>query len=913
MHKLLTLLLIFYTFLSLSGQTKERDSILGVLEKYDDAYDFKSTLTLSKASQKDVVPQTATDSLYLASLIYYEANGISQSGNIPAMRKAYNSAITMCPNTDDGNVLKAITISSSCVIEHISGLNIIAYKKTEEALAILERVEKPVFFEILTSLNTVMAQNTLDFEEMEKHKTYLSKANNVFYAHENDYKTSAKMKFYISMLRFLKAKDGEEKDILKLLHKIKNIDDKASDPTYEFKLDLVQITIAEFYLQQFNNGNKFAAKKAYRILENVLNDKSSDRMTEYYKKYAWYIKNELLLAENKLELALISNTELISICKPKESRLRHNVYQRIKILLALGRYKEAQKELYEMVVLFHSGKDILNKDYLNFESSQKIEYVSIFLELSHAFETHISKKNTINETVLKLNKLALLQLTNSVENKLTTPKTRRLFDQIISNIIKSKKYGLGKVIPNSKLIELIENTNNTLNWQEFLQNRAYAELPFINNYKYEEVALRNQLVEVRKKKQDSTVLKLELQLEQLQQNFEEAHPGYSKFAFSDFKILDFQNEMQNDEVVLRYKNINDSLYTFVISKTDVNLVNLGLSNTISQSVKTYLSSISKRTDANALSKKLYNQLLPQDISVYNHINLIPDTYLFKLPFETLKSTSGNYLIEEKSVLYAPYLSLLQHNSVSNTNQDQTSLMIFTPTYNSVVAKSTEVVVRGNAYRLNGAKKESQLLADLFENTSFSNYSATKENFKQHAPDGQLLHLSMHANINADTPELSYLLFTEGNTDNKLYLEELYGMNLKADMAVLSACKTGVGELDLDKGIISLHRAFTQAGVPTTVSSLWSAPDNATQKIMVQFYKELKLGKTKAEALQQAKLNYLKTTDNAMLKAPFYWAGFVINGDNKAIMLPSSETNYLLWLGLGAGVIMLLIILYFRKK
>ena len=172
---------------------------------------------------------------------------------------------------------------------------------------------------------------------------------------------------------------------------------------------------------------------------------------------------------------------------------------------------------------------------------------------------------------------------------------------------------------------------------------------------------------------------------------------------------------------------------------------------------------------------------------------------------------------------------------------------------------------------------------------------------------------MHASLNSTTPELSHLIFTEGNTDNKLYLEELYGMNLKADMAVLSACNTGVGEFELDKGIISLHRAFTQAGVPTTVSSLWSAPDNATQKIMVQFYKELKLGKTKAEALQQAKLNYLKTTDNAMLKAPFYWAGFVINGDNKAIMLPSSETNYLLWLGLAAGAIVLLILLYFRKK
>jgi CHAT domain-containing protein len=140
------------------------------------------------------------------------------------------------------------------------------------------------------------------------------------------------------------------------------------------------------------------------------------------------------------------------------------------------------------------------------------------------------------------------------------------------------------------------------------------------------------------------------------------------------------------------------------------------------------------------------------------------------------------------------------------------------------------------------------------------------------------------------------------------------MNLQAEMAVLSACNTGVGNFELDKGVISLHRAFTQAGVPTTVSSLWEAPDDATQKIMVEFYKQLKSGKTKGRALQLAKINYLKTTKNKELKAPFYWAGFVINGNNNPVMVDNSTfntTNIVIFIAI--CILILLAIVFYKKQ
>jgi len=80
--------------------------------------------------------------------------------------------------------------------------------------------------------------------------------------------------------------------------------------------------------------------------------------------------------------------------------------------------------------------------------------------------------------------------------------------------------------------------------------------------------------------------------------------------------------------------------------------------------------------------------------------------------------------------------------------------------------------------------------------------------------------------------------------------------------------------------------------------------------MVKFYEELKAGKTKAKALQLAKLNYLETTENASLKAPFYWAGFIINGNNNAIVVPKSNINYIVWFLI---VLVILIWVTFNKN
>lgn len=121
----------------------------------------------------------------------------------------------------------------------------------------------------------------------------------------------------------------------------------------------------------------------------------------------------------------------------------------------------------------------------------------------------------------------------------------------------------------------------------------------------------------------------------------------------------------------------------------------------------------------------------------------------------------------------------------------------------------------------------------------------------------------------------------------MYISELYGLNFNAQLAVLSACNTGVGGFQDGGNLVSMHHAFTTAGIPATIASLWNAPDRSTKEIMIAFYKNLQQGHDKATALRQAKLSYLGNNKDENLQHPFYWAGFVLSGDQSPIQLDAN--------------------------
>lgn len=143
---------------------------------------------------------------------------------------------------------------------------------------------------------------------------------------------------------------------------------------------------------------------------------------------------------------------------------------------------------------------------------------------------------------------------------------------------------------------------------------------------------------------------------------------------------------------------------------------------------------------------------------------------------------------------------------------------------------------------------------------FSDTSATEKRFNEVAGNYRILHLSTHGKADDRVGDYSYLVFSpqkDAIENELLYCRDIYNLSLNADLVVLSACETGIGKLRRGEGIISLARAFAYAGAKSIVNSLWSVNDASTQELMVGFYKGLKKGDTKSQALAQAKRRFLE--------------------------------------------------------
>ncbi|HWZ42202.1 MAG TPA: tetratricopeptide repeat protein [Candidatus Saccharimonadales bacterium] len=148
---------------------------------------------------------------------------------------------------------------------------------------------------------------------------------------------------------------------------------------------------------------------------------------------------------------------------------------------------------------------------------------------------------------------------------------------------------------------------------------------------------------------------------------------------------------------------------------------------------------------------------------------------------------------------------------------------------------------------------------------------------------RVVHFATHGLLNSEHPELSGLVLSlvdaKGTAQNGfLGLEDVYNLNLSADLVVLSACETALGKEIQGEGLLGLTRGFMYAGASQVVASLWSVDDAATAELMRHFYRAMEQdGMGAAAALRRAQIEIRK---QERWRRPYYWAGFVIQGEWK---------------------------------
>lgn len=213
-----------------------------------------------------------------------------------------------------------------------------------------------------------------------------------------------------------------------------------------------------------------------------------------------------------------------------------------------------------------------------------------------------------------------------------------------------------------------------------------------------------------------------------------------------------------------------------------------------------------------------------------------------------------------------------HNYVFDTSyQNATALRMTSPDgkqFAKLEYSENEVKQIANLYAAENKKSYINLHAD-----------ASEELFKKQAKDARILHLATHSFANTANPKLSGIVFSqptskEAKDDGILYTPEIYGLDLNADLVVLSSCESGYGQLMAGEGSLSLSRAFLEAGAANVMSSLWKVYDSYTLQLMTAFYENALDGKTYPESLRAAKLKLIKNKAGM----PKKWAGFILNGN-----------------------------------
>ncbi|MEO1054889.1 MAG: CHAT domain-containing tetratricopeptide repeat protein [Bacteroidota bacterium] len=437
---------------------------------------------------------------------------------------------------------------------------------------------------------------------------------------------------------------------------------------------------------------------------------------------------------------------------------------------------------------------------------------------------------------------------------------------------------------------------------------------------------------------ENRLFDLEREFDQLREQLEQDFPKYHqlKYETSTVSVEDIKTQLVDNQALVEYFWGDSTLYAFGISSDKFLMKEMPLDSTAKADL-TQLIALTKHSKPQVND---YQEFVRLSSSVYEHVlrpiindlpaglsqlTIVPDGPLGNLSFDLLltaqpeESTNWQtlrYLFRQIAVHHAYSATLLYNNSDSPKVSPSKDLLAFSfgetdPEHSNQVSLQQ---LRSANSDLPGSLAEIKSIADFIDGDYYFGNRANERQFKDIAGDYHILHLAIHGETDDKEPGNSKLYFyAKGDTleDGLLHAFELYNMELNADLAVLSACNTGSGQVLAGEGVMSLGRAFSYAGVNSLLLSHWEVSDAIAPDIMRVFYRELKKGKGKSEALRQAKLEFLENADD-IKSHPFYWGSFYIQGDNSPITFRDTSWANYYWYLVVAAFLILGVVWWLRK-
>jgi CHAT domain-containing protein len=713
-----------------------------------------------------------------------------------------------------------------------------------------------------------------------------------------------------------------------LLHVYENLSEVYNELSDKASLD----SKLEILKKASDLENKINISLEDRLrINNSYSNLYSNKLTYNFKKAKYYLRENLKISlENNYDTFLQStynNLANIYNLEKKDSALYYankaisksinnkslalSYFQKSDYYKNKGNYIEGLKNIQKSIDIKidkeYDYKTPLQLKVLN-ETNDKDQLLLYLVQKNKLLYLQNAKKNDKPYLELALQHVLVADsLIDKIQDEITNAtklhwrlKASELFSQGIEIC-----YNLNKP---EIAFYLSEKGKALLLTESILKNKALSQLP--DSIKNKELALRKVITQNKLKKNNDLLFESQLTYDAYMNSVKTEFPNYFKNK-SFQKIIslnEVKDKLDKKTVIVSYiwpNSDNDikTVYGLFTSKEKIELLKIGDSESVTKLIKNYRKLISKpftkskdKIAFNKIAYQLYNLLLQptfSNLNNYEDLVIIPDAILHNIPFEALitDKNSVDYLIKSKTISYAYSLSFTEQNSRLSRNS-KSDFIGFAPVTFDKLKLNT----------LKNSAKELNFASSLIKGYSFIESTATKSSFLANATDAKIIHLATHAEA-SESPWIAF-------HDEKLTLDELYNFKNSAELTILSSCNTSIGEIATGEGVMSLARGFFYSGSNAVMASLWNVNDKSTSFLMEDFYKNLKKGTSKSEALRNAKLNYLESHSLAEA-SPYYWSSFVLLGDTGKVDLGCSLTTvHYLIIGF---VILLLAILFLSKR